>query len=956
MSTNSHELMIELLSRIRRSTLDTSRKDLAEFFAKNQKNPDPWMALRGVLTEENQSEAEKPEVIGNPTVSLLKTAGFRLLDSLSFASQQKNKNALHHSLEKRVEESRIACMLFTMDTGNMGMPWVGADISLASEVGSIMVRFGSVSIVADDLKEAIPELDWNLPVPAIIPLDKLSALFVVGTNDLRKTAIDSLHSVALRLLLTIPPGMIRVSVIDPMGYSLAQPPWSYWPEVVLVGSQVIEERVTQVFAQMERIGTEILQGHKSLKAFNEWAVAHGEAAIPYHVLIVHDCPSNLSPRILHKLQGLIQNGGRCGIFTLIQWDEKKDGYGRSKFDAMAGDGMVVEPDSFGQFHWRGELFADCRVELDVLPAVEVMERIVLPVAQAFQARAEETVGFDQLLHSWEGGGESSVNGIRTPLGISETGKMVSLEIGEGNSTHGLIIGGTGSGKSSLMHVIITGLVETYPPEELQLYLIDLKGGVEFKQYALNRLPHAAVVAIDCEREFALSALDALCREMRRRMNLYRASTASVTSIAMYRNIGGQLPRILLVMDEFQKLLSENDDLADKARSKLESLLKEGRGFGIHLLLGTQSLKGILMRGGSLEQIAMRIVLQCSPEESREVLANDNLAGSVLPKYHGIYNDHQGRKDANVQFKAAYLTREENGQRLAALSARYEDKKWQAVVFEGNEKTAISECPGYSEVLASREYLVPGKASRIWLGEPISIEPPVEFLLDPGRGRNFLALMQDSEDGSGVLYNALLSLLAQNNPDYCSFTILNLLTAKHEALEWPQKICALFKHSINVVSHAGVGASLSGLMDDLNSRIQAQGDHVPCFVFVIGLQYARDLRVKESYGEPALTTQAGILRFLLKEGPENGMHVLVWCDMLSNLARCGRGLLDEFGVCMAGKMEQSDSNSIFGSPVAARLHSENRAVMTDDTFPGVIRSFRPYIKPEFSFFETLSIKQ
>ena len=61
-------------------------------------------------------------------------------------------------------------MLFTMDTGNMGMPWGGADISLASEVGNMMVRLGSVVIVADDLKEAIPELDWNLPVPAIIQL------------------------------------------------------------------------------------------------------------------------------------------------------------------------------------------------------------------------------------------------------------------------------------------------------------------------------------------------------------------------------------------------------------------------------------------------------------------------------------------------------------------------------------------------------------------------------------------------------------------------------------------------------------------------------------------------------------------------------------------------------------------------------------------------------------------
>jgi len=958
MDENPHSLMMELLSRIRHGTIVACRADLARHQERLQTHPEPWTALRSTILGNKEIDEEKPAPKEGLGSFLFKTAATRLVDNLAANSQNRDEAALRQAIEKRLNECRMACKLFAVNAGNAGMPWTGADLRHPQVAESLTVRIGSFTVTAEDLETRLPDLDWKLPVPAMLPFDDGRAVFVIGPTDLRTTTINALHSAALRLILAVPPGLMRVSVLDPLGFSVGKPPWSQWPGVVCTDTQKIEDRVSEIFAGMERIASENLQGHTNLQSFNRWAKSKGEPTLPYHVLIVHDCPQGLSSNAVQKLHGIAQNGGRCGVLPLIHWGEKIDEYTQSKLSTIAVGGVVIGPDTSGQFRWQEEAFADCHLELDALPSPDEMNRVVAPAVKAWQASSDRTLGFDAALKdTGQGGGwkESSAMGIHAPLGIAETGKVVQLEFGEGKGTHGLIIGGTGSGKSSLMHVIITALAETYSPEELQLYLIDLKGGVEFKRYATSRLPHVAVVAIDCDREFAVSSLEFLCSEMRRRMDLYRVNAADITSIAQYRGNGGQLPRILLVMDEFQRLLAEGDDIAERAKGALESLLKEGRGFGIHVFLGTQSLKGISMRGGSLEQIAVRVVLRCSAEDSRDALAPDNAAGRTLPKYHGIYNDQQGQKDANTQFKAAYLSPDQNGIRLATLSARRANTKWNAVVFEGNAKPLVANCVAYNDMIVRQAFLDRGAQSHIWLGEPVSIQPSVEVLLDSQRGRSVLAIMQNPDEGIGALLNSLLALLAQHEPGAGKFSIIDLVKTAHQTQDWPEQIQSMFEHQITVVDPPQLGGLLAALVDDLKTRLHSPALCVPHFVFVIGLQHARELRSKETYGEPDTSTPAGALLYLLKEGPEHGMHILTWCDVWSNVVRCGRGLLDEFGVRVTGKMEQSDSMNVLGSPIAARLRSANRATLLDDASPGLVQVFRPYDLPALSLFESLNVK-
>src|SRR4029078_8746378 len=79
--------------------------------------------------------------------------------------------------------------------------------------------------------------------------------------------------------------------------------------------------------------------------------------------------------------------------------------------------------------------------------------------------------------------------LRVPIGRTGATKLQYLTIGKGTRQHALVAGKTGSGTSTLFHVLITNLALWCDPTQVEFYLVDFKKGVEFKCYASTRLPH-----------------------------------------------------------------------------------------------------------------------------------------------------------------------------------------------------------------------------------------------------------------------------------------------------------------------------------------------------------------------------------------------------------------------------------------------------------------------------------
>ncbi len=266
--------------------------------------------------------------------------------------------------------------------------------------------------------------------------------------------------------------------------------------------------------------------------------------------------------------------------------------------------------------------------------------------------------------------QSSAASVEIPLGPSGARKAQLLTLGKGTAHHALIAGRTGSGKSNLLHVIITTLALKYSPREVELYLIDFKKGVEFKSYANHALPHARVIAIESEREFGLSVLQGLDAEMQRRGEAFRAVAAN--DLAEYREkTNTQLPRLILIVDEFQEFFSEDDGIGRQAAGILDRLVRQGRSFGIHLLLGSQSLAGsYTLARSTLDQMQIRIALPCSEADSRLILADDNPAARLLSRPgEAIYNAASGLVEGNQMFQVALFSDEDREHYLQAIGRK-----------------------------------------------------------------------------------------------------------------------------------------------------------------------------------------------------------------------------------------------------------------------------------------------
>ncbi|MGY8674027.1 MAG: FtsK/SpoIIIE domain-containing protein, partial [Verrucomicrobiia bacterium] len=261
--------------------------------------------------------------------------------------------------------------------------------------------------------------------------------------------------------------------------------------------------------------------------------------------------------------------------------------------------------------------------------------------------------------------QDTANELRIAIGRSGATKLQYLAIGKGTCQHALFAGKTGSGKSTLFHVLITNLALTCSPEQVEFYLIDFKKGVEFKCYGTFRLPHARVVAIESDREFGLSVLQRVDDELRRRGDMFRKVGAQ--DIAGYKRAGGKeaIPRSLLMIDEFQEFFVEDDRVAQNASVLLDRIVRQGRAFGIHVLLGSQTLGGAYtLARTTIGQMVIRVALQCNEADSYLILDDTNPAARLLTRPgEGIYNDTAGSLEGNSPFQTVWISDTERDQWL-----------------------------------------------------------------------------------------------------------------------------------------------------------------------------------------------------------------------------------------------------------------------------------------------------
>ena len=208
--------------------------------------------------------------------------------------------------------------------------------------------------------------------------------------------------------------------------------------------------------------------------------------------------------------------------------------------------------------------------------------------------------------------------IELPFGIDgkEREGYLSFE-NENFATY--LVGASRSGKSTLLHTLIAGLIRNYHPDNLELWLADFKQ-LEFKRYINHLPPHVKYVLLDESTELVYDLIDKLTDEMLERQKLFSRLGVQRIDQVEPAKLEKPLPVIFVILDEFS-IMSQSISESQIYKLRLQNLLAKGAALGIKFLFSSQTFTtGIAgLTPTARAQIQQRIAMKGSKEEISETL-------------------------------------------------------------------------------------------------------------------------------------------------------------------------------------------------------------------------------------------------------------------------------------------------------------------------------------------------
>ncbi|SHM84551.1 DNA segregation ATPase FtsK/SpoIIIE, S-DNA-T family [Bacillus sp. bc15] len=216
------------------------------------------------------------------------------------------------------------------------------------------------------------------------------------------------------------------------------------------------------------------------------------------------------------------------------------------------------------------------------------------------------------------------------VGRDQLGNMIVYDMVRANTPHLLIAGETGSGKSSMVRVVLSTLIHYMSPDKLHLYLGDLKNS-EF--HFLRRVKHVKEVCMEeIEMKIMLQKVWKEIRERRKLMEEYE-----VDHIDEYNklNLDKQKPYILLAIDEVAMLQDEKECM-----TTLEKISAVGRSLGVFLMLSMQRPDAKVLDGKLKLNMTVRMGFKCDSTINSNIMGtpgSEHLeqSGQMILKLNGL---------------------------------------------------------------------------------------------------------------------------------------------------------------------------------------------------------------------------------------------------------------------------------------------------------------------------------
>ncbi|MDU9804828.1 DNA translocase FtsK [Helicobacter pylori] len=444
-----------------------------------------------------------------------------------------------------------------------------------------------------------------------------------------------LREMLMRLLSSVPLVQLEVILIDALSlggiFNLARRLLHkdndfIYQQRILTESKEIEEALKHLYEYLKVNLQEKLAGFRDFAHYNE----NAKDPLPLKVFFLSGVDA-LSKDALYYLEKIMRFGSKNGVLSFVNLEREKNN--QSAEDLKKHAEFFKDTTSFERLKY---------LNVEVINDQGIKSQHMQDFADKIKAYYEKKKAVKRELKDLQRDKEfwtkSSQYEVSVPVGWDINHKEVCFEIGEAQN-HTLICGHSGSGKSNFLHVLIQNLAFYYAPDEVQLFLLDYKEGVEFNAYTDPILEHARLVSVASSVGFGVSFLSWLCDEIKKRSELFKQF--KVKDLSDYRK-HEKMPRLIVVIDEFQVLFSDNSTKGkESVDQSLNTLLKKGRSYGVHLILATQTMRGGAIDSSIKAQIANRIALPMDADDSAKILDDDVACELVRPE--GIFNNNGGHQ-------------------------------------------------------------------------------------------------------------------------------------------------------------------------------------------------------------------------------------------------------------------------------------------------------------------------
>lgn len=237
----------------------------------------------------------------------------------------------------------------------------------------------------------------------------------------------------------------------------------------------------------------------------------------------------------------------------------------------------------------------------------------------------------------------SKSGLAFALGQDVSGQPIVADLAK--MPHLLVAGATGSGKSVAVNAMITCMIMTNTPDDLQFVMVDPKR-VELSNF--NGIPHLlAPVVVDMD--MAVAALNRTVQEMDDRYRKF--SQVGARNIENYNALpeekrrGPKMPFLILVVDELADLMMTSPDEVEHTITRLAQM---ARATGIHLVLATQRPSVDVVTGLIKANFPSRISFAVTSQVDSRVVLDTPGAEKLLGRGDMLYMASDSSKLSRLQ--------------------------------------------------------------------------------------------------------------------------------------------------------------------------------------------------------------------------------------------------------------------------------------------------------------------